>query len=420
MHRIPYKRNETSGAEDRPVVFLMHGLLGASHNYIMLGPEYAIAYNLADAGFDVWMGNARGNRNSRQHVTMDPDNPDDRKQFFDFTWEQIGYYDVASMIDYILNHTNNQKLHYVGHSQGGTAFLVLNSMRTEYNDKIISAHLLAGVGYMTYFPNRILRPLAMFTNTIYSLALRMRVVEIFPPRRNVANSTDNSNNLRRADDYEVPHGEKFDYDCDKDRACRIVDLCTGDINQKEICELLGLEEIMPAEMYDSMMTEFEIGGASLKQFAHYGQNIQDSGLFRRWNYGNVDNFLKYGSQEPPIYDISLITIPTTMHYTVNDNLLDERDVLAMCAVIPNCKERKVARTTFEHADFVAARDVKELVTDYMIEQLLEAHKNYLMEQENLPLPEAENLPSISTTILAPYILIASNLSVLILYLFVST
>ncbi|KAJ2940644.1 hypothetical protein O0L34_g14751 [Tuta absoluta] len=424
MHRIPYKRNETWGPADRPVVFLMHGLLGSSHNYIMLGPENAIAYNLADAGFDVWMGNARGNRHSRQHINLNPDYRNDRNKFFDFTWEQIGYIDVANMIDYILKHTNNEKLHYVGHSQGGTAFLVLNSMRTEYNDKIVSAHLLAGVGYMKYFPNRILRSLATFTNTIYSLATRMRVVEIFPPfprPRSISdsNSTDYADTLREIDGNEVPAGENFYYDCGMDQACRTVDYCTGDVEQKEMCELFGLEDIMSAKTYDNTETRFELGGASFKQFAHYGQNIQDSGLFRRWNYGTVENFLKYGSHEPPIYDISLITIPTTMHYTVSDNLLDERDVLAMCEVIPNCMERKVARESFEHVDFVAAADVKELVTDYMIEQMLDAHKSHLLEQEKVPLPEAESFPSSSTTITASHILVASNFSILLLYLFVS-
>lgn len=42
MHRIPFAKNAHSGPKDRPVVFLMHGLLGASNGYIALGPEYGI------------------------------------------------------------------------------------------------------------------------------------------------------------------------------------------------------------------------------------------------------------------------------------------------------------------------------------------------------------------------------------------
>lgn len=71
------------------------------------------------------------------------------------------------MIDYALAHTGRRQLHYVGHSQGGTVFLVLNSMRPEYNQKIASAHLLAGVGYQTHFPNSALAVVARMTDTIY-------------------------------------------------------------------------------------------------------------------------------------------------------------------------------------------------------------------------------------------------------------
>lgn len=115
----------------------------------------------------MWMGNARGNKNSRQHVSLDPDHEKEKHDFFDFSFEEIGIFDVASMIDYILDHTGIDKLHYIGHSQGGTVFFVLASMRPEYNKKLQSVHLLAGVGYMEYFPDAQLASVAVFTDLIY-------------------------------------------------------------------------------------------------------------------------------------------------------------------------------------------------------------------------------------------------------------
>lgn len=61
-----------------------------------------------------------------------------------------------------------------------------------------------------------------------------------------------------------------------------------------------------------------------------------------------------------------------MHYTLSDDLLDERDVLAMVADIPKAIARQVARTSFLHSDFVAAADAKELVTDYIIDAIKNA------------------------------------------------
>lgn len=112
----------------------------------------------------------------------------------------------------------------------------------------------------------------------------------------------------------------------------------------------------------------------MKQLAHYGQNIRDAS-FRRWHYGEVQNLLIYGQRLPPPYNLSLITTNVTMHYTISDYLLDERDVLDMASDIPNASVRRVARDNFTHSDFVAAEDSKELVTDYIISTIWSDHTN---------------------------------------------
>ena len=83
-------------------------------NYAEESPAFIAAAN----GYDVWLGNSRGNTYSREHVTLDPDV--DEEQYWAFDWQEMGQYDLSAVMEYILQNTNNAKLAYIGHSQGTT------------------------------------------------------------------------------------------------------------------------------------------------------------------------------------------------------------------------------------------------------------------------------------------------------------
>lgn len=96
VHRIP-------GATGAPTVFLLHGVTQSSFDWVVTGKDYALGiydqvikikllivihnerilfqpFFLLDQGYDVWMGNMRGNFYSRCHSTIDPSN----RKFWDF------------------------------------------------------------------------------------------------------------------------------------------------------------------------------------------------------------------------------------------------------------------------------------------------------------------------------------------------
>lgn len=114
-----------------------------------------LAYILYDQGYDVWLPNARGNDYSTGHTKYNRNGtPRERKRYWDFSWHEIGKFDLAASIDYVLKNTSFSKVHYIGHSQGTTAFFVLASERPQYNDKISLAIALAPAAFLTHFYNK--------------------------------------------------------------------------------------------------------------------------------------------------------------------------------------------------------------------------------------------------------------------------
>ena len=100
LWRIPGMiKHEKTGEEDtaRLPVLMQHGIEADMMQWVYNEPSTAPAFVLARAGYDVWLGNARGNRFSQTHESLDSK----KKAFWKFTWEEQGTKDTPAMIDYI-------------------------------------------------------------------------------------------------------------------------------------------------------------------------------------------------------------------------------------------------------------------------------------------------------------------------------
>ncbi|CAB0006165.1 unnamed protein product [Nesidiocoris tenuis] len=158
MFRIP--RGKRSSLINKPIL-IMHGLLCSSDCWTIGGPQKALAYILADNGYDVWLGNSRGNTYSKSHLTI----PNNDPKFWDFSMHEQGYYDLPAMIDLIRAQTGEYSVSYIGHSQGATIFFVMASMRPEYQDKITVAVQYAPVAFLNYGKG-IIPTLSTFSSTL--------------------------------------------------------------------------------------------------------------------------------------------------------------------------------------------------------------------------------------------------------------
>ena len=63
LHRLP--------GHGHPV-YIQHGLLCSSACWVTSGPR-SLGFVLHDLGYDVWLGNFRGNAYGRKHTHLDPD-----------------------------------------------------------------------------------------------------------------------------------------------------------------------------------------------------------------------------------------------------------------------------------------------------------------------------------------------------------
>lgn len=112
-----------------------------------------------------------------------------------------------------------------------------------------------------------------------------------------------------------------------------------------------------------------LAGSSKKQLIHFAQLIQNH-RFSQYNYGSRGNMKLYGQRTPPDYNLKSCKVPVILIYADGDTLVDARDVKHLHNKLPNkLKAYRVNDTTFDHADFVWANDVKELVYDFIVATL---------------------------------------------------
>ena len=142
LHRLPYKKSESAenvqvnAGQDsilKPVVYLHHGLLMNSDVWVCITDQArCLPFALVEQGYDVWLGNNRGNKYSKKSVRFSPTSHD----FWNFSMDEFAFYDIPNSIDYILRMVSQPSLSYIGFSQGSAQAFAALSIHPPLNDKI--------------------------------------------------------------------------------------------------------------------------------------------------------------------------------------------------------------------------------------------------------------------------------------------
>lgn len=242
----------------------------------MNSPKESPAFKLADLGYDVWLGNTRGNKYSRDHQSLDPDAPNDEDQFWNIGFEDMGYYDIPAQINHALSVTGQSKLAMVAHSQGSTAVLyAMTTDRLAFLKQKVSVFVALGpVAKLTHCTSELVRTMSN-QEWIIKILKRLDVHELFP--------------------------ENYVQNQAFGAVCNVL---------PKICDL-GISLI--ADSNTSVLNQDRLGvfmahypsGSSFKGFDHFGQ-IYRANKFQRYDYGQEANMNIYGQITPPEIDLSLI------------------------------------------------------------------------------------------------------------------
>ena len=91
-----FRVRSINAISNNQIAYLQHGFDDDSHCFFMNG-NMSLGFMLADAGFDVWVGNNRGSKYSRRHVSLKITS----RAFWEFSFQQMARYDLPAFFNHI-------------------------------------------------------------------------------------------------------------------------------------------------------------------------------------------------------------------------------------------------------------------------------------------------------------------------------
>ncbi|XP_006880458.1 PREDICTED: lipase member K [Elephantulus edwardii] len=347
IYRIPHGKESSVRTGPRPVVFLQHGLFGAATNWICNLPNGSLAFLLADRGYDVWMGNSRGNIWSKKHLRLSPKS----REYWAFSFDEMAKYDLPDTIDFIIEKTGQQRLFYVGHSQGTTLAFIAFSENPELARRIKIFFAFAPVATVKYTEN----PMRKYTNLSRKAVKILFGDKMFHP-------TTNFDHLIAT---KVCNRKFFHRICSN----VLFSLSGYDANNLNMSRL------------DVYMMQ-GLAGTSVQNMLHWAQAVQ-SGKLQAFDWGSPNqNMIHFNQDTPPLYNVTKMKIPTAVWNGGHDVMADIKDVENLLPKISNLIFYKQI-PHYNHVDFYLGQDApQEVYQDlfHLMEQYLQNEVHNVMDR----------------------------------------
>jgi len=281
MHRIPHGKHPDTATTARPVMLLLPGLLLDSTIYVMNLPHQSLGYVLADAGYDVWIGNNRGNTFSKKHQFLNTND----SRFWDFSYQEMAELDLPAMVDYALQKSGQQQVFLVGYSLGTTIGFCGLADSPALQKKVRKFFAMAPITVSDGGPPSL--PVRMLGHWMIDKLSKTSIREVLPFNQLI----------EFAAEVVCPMNLEF---------CR-------DMIGKQSGGVAANINATRVPLYLMHMP----AGTSMKNMLHIMQKGFSNQL-KKYDYTWWGNLIMYGSLRAPVYDLTKITTPTVMFTGTDD------------------------------------------------------------------------------------------------------
>ncbi|GAB5371142.1 hypothetical protein AAMO2058_001554200 [Amorphochlora amoebiformis] len=354
-------KNKASGT-----VLLWHGLLDDAFTWVAQGKRRSLAYLLADQGFDVWLGNNRGNCYGQSHDYLNPNDC----EFWNFSWDEMIKFDLPDTITYIQNTLKEEgkvgpngegvKLSYVGHSEGTTQMFGLLSDHPKLASKLCSFVALGPVGKVGNISSTALTTLANWNldKLVWWMGFRSSFMMLQGSSEHLFISFAA---------YIAPS---------------LVDM---------IITLLCGPSNSPMSSPEQRKTwgSHEPGGTSILNVAHWCQSIRQKS-FQKYDYGEKLNKKRYGRPRPPMYDVENIPkkLPKLLVRGTKDALVGAKDFEWLVSQLSSRSSMKdglsvVQLPNWNHTDYLWDKNAHIEVYPHVMEFLKEHQQWHHVHQSEI-------------------------------------